>query len=141
MRTFLFFLIASSFAFAGCEAENHSIRGQVQLSVELQRTLKPTAALYVIARRPGELTGPPYLVKRFAPPLLFPLDFSLSEKDLMMPGQKLDGNLALMARVSQSGAATPVSEGDIEGFAAGSYVAVGAQDVGIELTQVRRGAE
>lgn len=135
-------LLGAIFAAAsGCNSEDHSIRGQVQLSVDLQRTLKPTAALYVIARRPGELTGPPYLVKRFAPPLLFPLAFSLSETDLMMPGQRLDGNLTVMARVSQSGAATPVVEGDIEGFAAASYVAVGAQDVAIEVNQVRKAAE
>jgi hypothetical protein len=127
----------------GCHSADHaeqSISGQAQLSVELQRTLKPTAALYVIARRPGALTGPPLVVKRFAPPLLFPLSFSLSGADLMMPGQAFEGNLTLMARVSQSGAATPIRDGDIEGFAAASYVPVGTQEIYIELNQVRKGS-
>ena len=122
-----------------CRSEGPpSIRGQATLSIELQKTLKPTATLYVIARRPGTLTGPPVAVKRFPPPLLFPIAFTLSETDFMLPAQKLEGNFTLMARVSQSGIATPVGEGDIEGFAAASYVPVGAEDVQIELDQVRK---
>jgi hypothetical protein len=114
------------------------IRGQLKLSPELQRTLKETATLYLIARRPGEITGPPFAVKRFGPPLKFPVDFSLSVAGLMLPGQKFEGGLALTARVSQSGAARPILAGDIEGFPAESFVPVGADHVEVELNQVRK---
>jgi hypothetical protein len=56
----------------------------------------------------------------------------------MMPGGAFDGNVTLSARVSQSGSATPVRPGDIEGFPKAAFVPVGTHDVEIELDQVRR---
>jgi hypothetical protein len=138
-RALLCAFLCAILSTAACKSETApTLRGEATLSVELQKTLTPSATLYVIARRPGEITGPPLAVKRFAPPLLFPVSFTISESDLMIPGQKFDGNFTVMARVSQSGAATPVAAGDIEGFAAESYVPVGAEDVEIELNQVRK---
>jgi len=43
-----------------------------------------------------------------------------------------------MARISQSGAATPVQAGDIEGFPKASFLTVGDREVEIELSQVRK---
>jgi hypothetical protein len=123
---------------AAVAAATPAIQGQARLSVEHQKTLKETATLYVIARKPGEPVGPPLAVKRIAPPLKFPVDFSISASDVMMPGQKFEGNIALTARVSQSGSAMPISPGDIEGAPAARFVPIGTQGVVIELNRVRR---
>lgn len=125
---------------ASCEKKGAAgkLSGQVTLSVELQKTLQDSAALYVIARRPGEPSGPPLAVKRFAGPLKFPVDFTLTASDVMLQGLSFDGNVAVSARVSQSGAAMPVNPGDIEGFAQAPFVPVGTSGVEVALTQVRR---
>jgi hypothetical protein len=52
-----------------CESHDKAVRGQATLSLELQKTLQPGATLYVIARKPGQLAGPPLAVKRIGPPL------------------------------------------------------------------------
>lgn len=138
MRFTIVFTALLSLLVSGCESKDQAVHGKIQLSLELQKQLKPTAALYLIARRPGEITGPPLAVVKFGQPLLFPVDFSLSAKDMMMPGQTFEGNLVIMARVSQSGAAIPVNAGDVEGFMSAPYVPVGAKDVEIQLDQVRK---
>jgi hypothetical protein len=131
-------LLVLAAAATGCEEKTKTVQGKALLSAELQKTLKPTAVLYIIARHPGEVAGPPLAVKRFPAPLLFPVDYMISEQDMMMPGTAFEGTLALTARVSQSGSAMPVSAGDIEGFPQAKFVPIGAKNVDIELNQVRK---
>lgn len=134
-----FALLAALFqpGFAGAMADP-TIRGQAQLDVELQKTLTPNATLFVIARKVGQVAGPPLAVKRYAPPLKFPVDFAIAPSDVMMPGAELSGNVSLSARVSQSGNAMPAQAGDIEGFPKAKFVPVGTRKVEIKLDQVRR---
>lgn len=89
------------------------ISGKVTISKDLQSKIGPTAALYVIARPKGMLAGPPAAVKRFVAPITFPVSFELSGKDSMMPGPALSGEYTLVARVSQTGSASPAAAGDL----------------------------
>jgi hypothetical protein len=136
-RTLLpFVLLAIAFSSSGCREKSPTITGHVNLSAELQKTLKPTAVLYIIARHSGETAGPPVAVKRFPQPILFPVDFTLSAQDAMMPDTPFEGKLAITARVSQSGSATPVNPGDIEGRIPGE-TAVGSENMQLDLNQVK----
>jgi hypothetical protein len=89
------------------------ITGIVQMAPGLKKQkIADTAALYVIARAAGETQGPPVAVKRLVPPFKFPVEFTLSSADVMMPDAKLEGSVALKVRLAQTGAATPVNKGD-----------------------------
>jgi hypothetical protein len=127
---------AATCLFSGCEEKPKSIAGKATLSIELQKTLKPTAVLYLIARRPGENAGPPLAVKRFPQPILFPVDFNLSAQDAMIPDTPFEGKIMVTARIAQSGSATPVSPGDIEGHSP-APIEAGSKDIVISLDQVR----
>jgi hypothetical protein len=119
----------------GAFAADGSVAGKVTLSPELQKKLQPSAVLYVIARPAGQVGGMPMAVKRFAQPLTFPVQFTVSSADAMLPGTKLEGSVAITARISQSGSATPVNPGDIEGAA--PKVKVGEEKLEIKLDKVR----
>jgi len=83
---------------------------QVDLSTEAREvlaSLPETAALFLIARAPGENAGPPLAVKRINQPG-FPLQLTLSDADSMMPQRPVSGfsSLQLQARLSIRGDAT-----------------------------------
>lgn len=84
-----------------------SVGTQVDLSSEAREALSAlpeAAALFLIARAPGEPSGPPLAVKRINQPG-FPLKLSLSDTDSMMPQRPVSGfsTLQLQARLSISG--------------------------------------
>lgn len=77
------------------------IRGRVRLA--------PTAAgtvgdgiLFVIARRAGQQGGPPLAVVRIPGPA-FPVDFEIGPANLMIPGTRFEGPIALSARLDADG--------------------------------------
>jgi hypothetical protein len=110
------FIVKLSLAATGAApAEGGSVAGIIQIAPGAKKMkLADTAALYVIARAGGQKGGPPLAVKRLTPPFNFPVSFSLSQADVMMPDVQFAGDVSLTARISQSGAATPVNPGDIE---------------------------
>ena len=66
-----------------------SIAGQVQIAPNLADQVKPTDVLFVIVRRP---TGPPRPIaaKRFDGPK-FPVQFEITNEDVMVKGSELRG--------------------------------------------------
>jgi hypothetical protein len=112
------------------------VGGMIEISPELQKKIKPDAVLYLIARREGEVSGPPVAVKRFTQPLEFPLNFELSQQDVMIPDTQFDGKLIISGRIAQKGSATPVQSGDIEGKSQPNPVEVGEKNLKVLLNQI-----
>jgi hypothetical protein len=126
---------------AACNDGEKSIDGDVRISPELQSKIAPSAALYIIARPEGMAMGPPLAVKRLPQPFSFPVQFSISAKDAMMPDAQFSGKITIRARVAQSGAAIPASPGDLEGTSKPSSVEPGKAKIEIVLDHVRAGGE
>jgi cytochrome c-type biogenesis protein CcmH len=80
-----------------------SIGINIELSDEFAARVKPGQSLFVFARE-ADGAGPPVAVKRLQVGV-FPLQVTLSDADVMMPGRKLSdvSRLRLVARISQSG--------------------------------------
>jgi hypothetical protein len=120
-----------------CKDEEKSIQGSVKIAPALAAKVSPTAAIFVIARPEGMHGGPPLAVKRLSQPFTFPIEFSINAQDAMMPGTALSGKISVSARLSQSGAALPVSPGDVEGSANPDSAEPGKGKVEILLDKVR----
>jgi cytochrome c-type biogenesis protein CcmH len=95
-------------------AARQSILINIELSDELVARVKPGQSLFVFARE-ADGAGPPVAVKRLQVGV-FPLQVTLSDADVMMPGRKLSdvSRLRLVARISQSGNAIQ-APGDLYG--------------------------
>ena len=68
---------------------------------------------------------------------LFPLDFTVTQRDIMMGGTKLSGPVTVSARIDQDGDAISKQPGDIEGAHKGSIV-VGKGQASITLDVLRQ---
>jgi hypothetical protein len=115
-----------------------SIQGTVQISKQLKGKISSTAALYIIARPNGVTAGPPVAVKRFTMPLNFPISFEITSNDAMMPGTPLEGEITLMARVSQKGSASPAAAGDLLASKPVHGVKPGGKPVTIEINEEKK---
>lgn len=124
----------------GCSwvSPRKEVKGTVRLAPELKEKVGPSAVLYVVARDPKTPSNPPVAVKRFMPPLNFPLEFKITPKDAMIPNTTFKRELVVTARIAQAGSATPINPGDIEGKPEHNPVRVGGDPVTIELNQVRQ---
>jgi hypothetical protein len=121
-----------------CTKKPKEISGKIEIAPLLERIpIHPSAALYLIARAAGQQGGPPLAVKRYTPPFRFPIEFTLSAQDAMMPDTPFEGSIDISARLSQSGSASPASTGDFEGDVATGPVAVGTKDVEVRLAKVK----
>jgi hypothetical protein len=90
------------------------ITGTVEIDAALKGKLQPSAVLYITAKNAESGRGMPLAVMRVPQPIHFPVSFSLSEANAMIPGTKLEGKIAVSARVNQSGSAGPAQPGDLE---------------------------
>lgn len=107
-----------------------TIRGVVRLAPALREKAGGKAALFIIAR--GRRPGPPLAVLRIQKPR-FPLEFTMSERDVMLQGAAFSGEVRLSARLDGDGK-VGTQAGDILGRARGP-VAVGAAGVRIVLAR------
>jgi hypothetical protein len=122
----------------GCtRGGDKTISGSVTILPEFQKKLGPEAVLFIIARPDGVTSGPPLAVKRFTQPLMFPLEFKLSAQDAMIPNSPFEGKVSIHARIAQTGSATPIQAGDIEGTAQPNPIPVGEKNLKIELNHLR----
>lgn len=112
-----------------------AISGTVRVAPELAAKVSSGDTLLVYARAVAR-SGPPLAVVRVAATGL-PLAFRLDDSQAMVPELRLSSvsEVALTARVSHSGAATPQS-GDLQGII--QPVKVGAQGVELVMDQVVR---
>ncbi len=112
-----------------------TIRGVVRVAPALADKAKDKAAIFIIAR--GKQPGPPLAVMRILNPR-FPLEFTMSEQNVMMQGVAFTGEVSLIAKLDGDGK-VGTQPGDIFGGARGP-VQVGARGVEIVLTQEAKGA-
>ena len=112
--------------------EGPAISGTLAIAPDLAGRIRDTAVVFIIARR---ASGPPFAVKRIAPPR-FPLAFRIGPEDVMMAGEAFDGEVRVSARVSQTGTAGPPQPGDLEGEH-GAAVRIGARNVDVVIARVR----
>ena len=112
-----------------------TIRGVVRVAPALAEKAKSKAAIFIIAR--GKQPGPPLAVMRILNPA-FPLEFTMSEQNVMMQGAAFEGEVRLIAKLDGDGK-VGTQPGDIFGGARGP-VEVGARGVDIVLSQEAKGA-
>ena len=112
-----------------------TIRGVVRVAPALAEKAKGKAAIFIIAR--GKQPGPPLAVMRILNPR-FPLEFTMSEQNVMLQGVAFAGEVSLIAKLDGDGK-VGTQAGDIFGGARGP-VQVGARDVDIVLSQEAKGA-
>ncbi|MCW5787435.1 MAG: hypothetical protein KIT49_08060 [Nitrospira sp.] len=111
-----------------------SIAGQVQIAPHLADQVKPTDVLFVIVRRP---TGPPRPIaaKRFDGPK-FPVQFDITNEDVMVKGSELKGMVDVIARLDRDGQAGQPQPGDMEGRYAKNPTLPGGRDLTITIDKV-----
>ena len=111
-----------------------TIRGVIRVAPALAEKTKGKAAIFIIAR--GKQPGPPLAVMRILNPG-FPLEFTMSEQNVMLQGVAFAGEVRLIAKLDGDGK-VGTQPGDIFGGARGP-VQVGARGVEIVLSQEAKG--
>ena len=117
------------------------IKGRIDITEELRSKLKPGTTLFISVRRfAGEgkkgmiMAAKKYPVGNAS---IFPLNFTVTQRDVMMGGTKLVGPVSVTARVDQDGDAISKQAGDIEGAHKGSIM-VGKDSASIMLNVLRQ---
>ncbi len=108
------------------------ITGVVELVPELADGVPENATLYLIVRVAGREGGAPLAVQQ-VPNAVYPLEFVLTERDSMIPGTPLVGEMSITARVDQDGDAFTTTDGDLRGQTA--PVVAGDTDVVVRLSE------
>ena len=93
------------------------VKGTITVAEELKNKLPAKSALFIIARIEGDAGKPPLAVQRMEN-FEFPLEYSIGQADIMMPGGIFKGDMVITARLDSDGNATS-SPGDVEGAKAG----------------------
>lgn len=107
-----------------------TISGKIVLPTARQGDVKKGDTLFLIARRAGGMPGPPLAVQRLQAGD-FPMPFSLSARDAMVPGMPFEGEVSITVRVDKDGDAMTRRKGDVFGQLA--KVKVGTQDATLAL--------
>jgi len=138
LRNLLFALLVIFSMCSACTKKPKEISGKIEIAPLLERVpIQPGAALYLIARAAGQQGGPPLAVKRYTPPFRFPIEFTLSAQDAMMPDTSFEGSFDITARLAQSGSASPALEGDFEGDVPNGPVTAGSKDIEVRLSKIK----
>jgi len=114
------------------KSEKKTISGKIRISQDLQEKVSPTDVIFIMAK--GE-SGPPLAVKKVTATDL-PLEYTLSEDDMMLPGMIFPEKVYVSARIDKDGNASPPQPGDMEGQAKNNPVPVGATAVDLEINKM-----
>ncbi len=116
-----------------CEQQGGAgvIAGRVTIAPALADQVRPTDVLFVIVRRPQGAPRP-IAVKRIDSPK-FPVEFEITNADLMIQGSELRGMVDVVARLDRDGQAGPPQPGDLEGKYDKNPTLVGGRDVEITI--------
>ncbi len=109
------------------------IRGRVELAAGLEGAAPADALLFVIARRHGQVGGPPLAVVRVERPS-FPVEFEIGQAQVMIPSMRFEGEIALSARLDGDGNAMTKLPGDLAGEIA-NPILPGSSGVDLTLDQ------
>lgn len=114
------------------------VSGVVELDAELADRAPENATLYLILRVAGREGGAPLAVQQVPNPGL-PFAFEITDRDAMIPGTPLVGEMSLTARLDQDGDAFTTSAGDLRGQT--SPVVAGDSNVVVRLDERVDGSE
>jgi cytochrome c-type biogenesis protein CcmH len=112
-----------------------SISGKITVDQKLKDKIDPQATLFIIARPAGGPGGPPLAVKRIASPT-FPLEYSLSQDNVMMQGTPFAGKISISVRLDKDGNPTTRTPGDLSGEYKKNPAEVGTKNADVVLDQV-----
>jgi hypothetical protein len=112
---------------------SHHVRGVIKAAPGLEGRLHEGAAVFVIVKRDdrGTPSGPPLAVQKLT--WKAGLSFELTERQAMIGGTQLTGDVIVTARYDQDGDALTKQSGDITGEA---RVKIPADAVALELATV-----
>jgi cytochrome c-type biogenesis protein CcmH len=129
---------AAAQAGAGTATAQGQIDGVIDIDAKAKSSLDARAVLFIIAK-PSRGGGPPLAVKKIPSPK-FPFSYSLSAKDVMMPGAVFSGKLYVTARLDKDG--DPLTQGpeDLAGEYSKNPVDVGSKKVDFVLAPARPNA-
>lgn len=115
--------------------KGQSISGTITIDAKLKAKLEGNAALFIIARAAGSAGGPPLAVKKIDKPS-FPLQYTLSQENVMMQGTPFTGKINLTARLDKDGNPTTRGAGDMTGEYKKNPAEVGAKNADIVIDQL-----
>ena len=113
------------------------ITGKITIDPKLQGSIDPNAALFIIARPATGAGGPPLAVKKIDRPS-FPVDFTLSQENVMMPGVPFAGKINITARLDKDGNPVTRTPGDISGDYRKNPIEVGTKNVDVVIDQIMK---
>jgi cytochrome c-type biogenesis protein CcmH len=113
------------------------ITGKISIDPKLKGSIDPNAALFIIARPASGAGGPPLAVKKIDRPS-FPVDFTLSQENVMMPGVPFAGKINITARLDKDGNPVTRTPGDISGDYKKNPIEVGTKNVDVVIDQVMK---
>jgi hypothetical protein len=113
-----------------------SIGGTITLPAARKRDVAPTDIVFIIARKAGAAPGPGSMLAGQKHPVgQFPMPFTLSARDAMIPGTPFEGAINITVRLDKDGDGLTRKKGDLYGQVNG--VQVGSQGVAIPLDSVQ----
>lgn len=122
---------------ASAPASAAQVSGKITLDPKLAAKLDPNAVLFIIARPAGGAGGPPLAVKKIDRPS-FPLNYSLSQQNVMMQGRPFTGKINITVRLDKDGNPVTRTLGDMSGDYKKNPVDVGTRNVDIVIDQETR---
>jgi cytochrome c-type biogenesis protein CcmH len=144
VRSLVFALVLSATAVAvgaGCYKKSEppkpaTITGSVTVAPELAKDITPEHILFIVVR-PADAPpfGPPVAAQKMTN-LTFPVQYSVSQKDVFFEGVTLEGKVNVYAKLDKDGNAGPPEPGDFEGEFKGNPVMVGATGVDIVVDKI-----
>jgi cytochrome c-type biogenesis protein CcmH len=120
---------------AAAGSSSAQISGKITIDPKLKASIDSNAALFIIARPAGAAGGPPLAVKKINRPT-FPLDFTLSQENVMMQGMPFTGKINLTVRLDKDGNAVTRTPGDMTGEYKKNPVEVGTKNVDVLIDQL-----
>jgi hypothetical protein len=113
-----------------------TIVGTITVPAAQRKLLAPSDVVFIIARRSG---GPPGMGSMMAvqkhPLGQFPMPFTLSARDSMIPGRHFEGRMDITVRIDKDGDGMTRKKGDLFGQA--NNISVGTQDLAISVDGVQ----
>jgi len=115
-------------------SSGQSISGKITIDPKLKDKIDPQAALFIIARSGTGAGGPPLAVKKIDKPT-FPLDYSLSQENVMMQGLPFSGKINITVRLDKDGNPITRTPGDMTGEYKKNPAEVGTKNADVVIDQ------
>jgi hypothetical protein len=113
-----------------------TISGTITVPAARRKAIAPTDIIYIIARRAGAAPGPGSMIAVQKHPVgQFPMPFTLSGRDSMLPGARFQGKIDITVRVDKDGDGLTRRKGDLFGQA--NDIPVGTQDLAVSVDTVQ----